>query len=169
MDRDRTVVFGNPLGSFASFGDIGAFPEPGRRARGPHAGGAGGPVDLASGRRPGPASATPAAPTASREVLIGGRFVVSVTWDDGFGQTGNGSGRQMTEDTAAFTFFSETNTELVIKVLDGQAINGHYWVFYGALSNVGYAISIRDTLTGQLVIYQNPVGNFASVGDIEAF
>jgi len=75
----------------------------------------------------------------------------------------------MTGDTAAFNFFSPTNTELVIKVLDGRPINGHYWVFYGALSNVGYTIFVKDLATGEQVIYQNPVGNFASVGDTEAF
>jgi hypothetical protein len=34
-------------------------------------------------------------------------------------------------DTGYFWFFEDTNVELVVKVLDGRAINGHTWVFYG--------------------------------------
>ena len=54
-------------------------------------------------------------------------------------------------------------------MLDGRGINGHFWVFYGALTNVGYSIRIRDLETGEVVIYQNPVGQFGSYGDITAF
>lgn len=166
-------TYDNPLGSFASFGDIGAFPEPGiAAALQPDHGPASGQLGIAAGEENDAGTVSLAAPPAlggDQEIVLGDRFVLSVAWDDGFGQTGQGLGRRMTADTAAFTFFSETNTELVIKVLDGTAINGHHWVFYGALSNVGYVITIRDLETGRQVLYQNPVGAFASVGDIEAF
>jgi hypothetical protein len=57
----------------------------------------------------------------------------------------------------------------VIKVLDGTAANGHFWVFYGALSNVEYRLTVTDTVTGAVKIYSNPRGLFASVGDTSAF
>ena len=44
-------------------------------------------------------------------------------------------------------FFSPDNVELIIKVLDGRSITGHFWVFYGALSNVQYTITVKDTQT----------------------
>lgn len=160
-------VYENPLGTFASFGDIEAFPA------------APGAIVAPTGTAPtgtaasGTAIASPleAAPAgaASQVVTVRDRFEISVTWEDGFGQFGQGFGRRMTADTAAFNFFSATNTELVIKVLDGTSINGHDWVFYGALSDVGYVITVRDTATGEQAIYHNPVGQFGSVGDIEAF
>ena len=53
-------------------------------------------------------------------------------------------------------------------MLDGRAINGHFWVFFGALSNVEYSIGVTDTETGQTRTYTNPLGEFASVGDTEA-
>ena len=37
-----------------------------------------------------------------------------------------------------------------------------YWVFYGALSNVAFELSVRDSLTGELVVYQNDLDTFAS-------
>ena len=55
----------------------------------------------------------------------------------------------------------------MIKVLTGN--NGHYWVFYGALSNVQYTITVTDTQTGAVKPYTNPSGTFASVADIFAF
>jgi hypothetical protein len=54
-------------------------------------------------------------------------------------------------------------------VLDARGINGQFWVFYGALSNVGYTLRITDTVTGDVRRYENALGTFASVGDTEAF
>ena len=48
----------------------------------------------------------------------------------------------LTGDTGTFWFFDSANVELVLKVLDGRVLNGHYWVFYGALSNVEYTIVV---------------------------
>jgi hypothetical protein len=31
--------------------------------------------------------------------------------------------------------------EVLVKVLDGRAVNGKFWVFYGALSNVRYSVT----------------------------
>jgi hypothetical protein len=151
-------TYHNPLGSFASFGDLGAFVGESH-------------ISLAEGPASAPieTKAAPAAAASTPVVTVGERFEISVAWEDGFGQFGQGLGRRVTGDTAAFTFFSPTNTELVIKVLDGRTINGHFWVFYGALTNVGYVITIKDLETGEQVLYHNPVGQFGSFGDITAF
>lgn len=96
-------------------------------------------------------------------------FRVEVSWRDPAGETGKGKVGSITEDTGYFWFFSEENIELVIKVLDAREINDRYWVFYGALSNVEYTISITDTRTGHQHIYFNPQGEQASVSDTDAF
>jgi len=97
------------------------------------------------------------------------RFRVEVAWEDFDGNTGVGQAVGMTGDTGYFWFFDDANVELVLKVLDGIGINNHYWVFYGSLSNVWYEITVTDTETGSTHTYTNPSGNFASVGDTEAF
>lgn len=97
------------------------------------------------------------------------RFKVSVTWEDFDHHTGVGTAVPLTSDTGYFWFFGSNNVELVIKVLDGRALNQHYWVFYGALSSVAYTITVQDTETGRVKTYNNPSGNFGSVGDTEAF
>jgi hypothetical protein len=58
---------------------------------------------------------------------------------------------------------------LLVKVLDGRPVNGACWVFYGAISNVEYEVVVADTETGVESRYFNESGNFASVGDTEAF
>ncbi|HET9225945.1 MAG TPA: hypothetical protein VFR31_04720, partial [Thermoanaerobaculia bacterium] len=75
----------------------------------------------------------------------------------------------LTGDTGYFWFFSPSNVEVVLKVLDGQGVNGHRWVFYGALSTVEYTLTVTDTETGAARRYVNPPGRLASVGDTHAF
>ena len=97
------------------------------------------------------------------------RFEVSVTWTDFEGTSGPGLSRTLEEDTGAFWFFAEENLELMVKVLDARAINGHFWVYYGALSNVGFELRVRDTATGAVRTYRNEPREFASAGDVTAF
>ena len=57
----------------------------------------------------------------------------------------------------------------MIKVLDARSINGRFWVFYGALSDVQYTITVTDTESGAVRTYENPQGRLASVADTSAF
>jgi PKD repeat protein len=98
------------------------------------------------------------------------RFTVRVSWAvPTQGTSGIGTAIALTADTGYFWFFSATNVELVIKVLDGRAVNSHFWVFYGALSDVQYTITVTDTQTGAVKTYSNAQGNLASVADVAAF
>ena len=108
-------------------------------------------------------------PGSSRLCLNGGRFAVETTWKDFSGHTGTGTAVGLTGDTGYFWFFNAANVEMVLKVLDGRPVNGHFWVFYGALSNVEYTVTVTDTMTGAVRTYKNPSGQFASVGDGGAF
>jgi hypothetical protein len=100
--------------------------------------------------------------------LTGCRFHIEVKWNDGHGNTGRGQPVQLTSDTGYFWFFSPSNVELMVKVLDARAVNGKFWVFFGALTNVE-SLSVKDTLAGALASYANPSGTFASVGNTSAF
>jgi ELWxxDGT repeat protein len=107
------------------------------------------------------------APT--RLCLGGGRFAVEATWKDFSGNTGVGTAVPLSGDTGYFWFFAADNVEVVLKVLDGTALNGKHWVFYGALSSVEYTLRVTDTATGVTRTYFNPSGNLASVADTSAF
>jgi hypothetical protein len=75
----------------------------------------------------------------------------------------------LTSDTGEFWFFSSNNIELVLKVVDGRPVNGNFWVFYGALSDVEYTIQVTDTATGNSKTFVNPSGHLASVADTSGF
>ncbi len=108
-------------------------------------------------------------PSSTRLCLSNGRFQVEAVWRDFQGRTGAGQALPLSADTGTFWFFSPANIETVIKVLDGRGVNEHQWVFYGALSNVEYTLTVTDTQTGLARRYFNPLGHFASVGDTRAF
>jgi hypothetical protein len=108
-------------------------------------------------------------PSAAKLCLNGNRFELTVNWSTNDNRTGAGTAVSMTNDTGYFWFFGSSNVELVIKVLDGRPVNGKFWVFYGALSNVGYTLTVRDTQTGAVKTYVNPINTLASVADTSAF
>ncbi|MEM7356525.1 MAG: hypothetical protein AAF657_37260 [Acidobacteriota bacterium] len=99
-----------------------------------------------------------------------GRFKVEITWEDFSNNTGPGFAAVLgTQDTGSFWFFDPANIEMVVKALDGRLINGKQWIFYGSLTNVAFEMTVTDTESGLVRTYTNPSGNFASVGDTDAF
>ncbi len=99
-----------------------------------------------------------------------GRYRVKINWKDFQGQTGAGRVAALTtEDSGSFWFFDRDNIEMVVKALDGRQNNGHFWVFYGSLTNVEFEMTVTDTQSGLKKTYRNLPGNFASVGDTTAF
>lgn len=100
---------------------------------------------------------------------VGDRFRATGTWEDYDGLTGVARVRPATSDSGFFWFFGPENLELLVKVLDGRVLNGHFWVFFGSLSSVGFEITITDTSTGTQRVYVNRVGEQASFADTTAF
>jgi CHRD domain-containing protein len=97
-----------------------------------------------------------------------GRFKVQVAFQT---TTANGVGVALpfTDDTGAFWFFSSNNLELMIKVVDGRPVNGKFWFFAGALSDVAYTITVTDLTTGTVKTYVATQGNQAALNDTSAF
>lgn len=102
--------------------------------------------------------------------LLGGRFRVEVDWVNQYdgGATGLATAVPVSDKSGFFWFFDGANYELLVKVLDGTAINGHFWVFYGALSNVEYTIRVTDTSTGAVATYHSPPGALCGGADTAA-
>jgi subtilisin family serine protease len=99
-----------------------------------------------------------------------GRFRVQAAWRaPALASGGVGNAVSLTADTGYFWFFSPNNIELVVKVVDGRVVNGRFWFFSGALSDVEYTITVTDTATGAVKTYFNPNQNLGSVADAAAF
>jgi hypothetical protein len=99
----------------------------------------------------------PCVPDPQTLCLGGGRFRVAVAW-----QTATGSGSASvapasSPDSGLLWFFSPDNWELLLKVLNGCAIDGSYWVFLAATSNVGYEVSVTDSTSGKAKVYYHPL------------
>ena len=105
--------------------------------------------------------------------LSEGRFEIRVHWKDhnreGVYGTGTAVPIDVSDESGMFWFFSSTNIELVVKTLDGRGVNGHYWVFFGALSDVEYWVTVRDTAGGGRRTYHNPPAENCGQSDITAF
>ena len=101
--------------------------------------------------------------------LNGSRFSVTASFQS---PSGNGiaTAVPLTSDTGYLWFFSPNNVEVVIKVVDGRAVNNRFWVFAGGLTDVNVVITVTDTQTGATRTYINPQGiAFQPIQDTGAF
>lgn len=109
-------------------------------------------------------------PDAVTLCLNGGRFRVQVAWRaPALTSGGVGSAAPLTADAGYFWFFSANNVEVLVKLVDGRPVNGRYWFFSGALSDVEYTLTVTDTRTGAVKSYFNPSQTLASIADVSAF
>ncbi len=106
---------------------------------------------------------------APTESLLDGRFLVSVDWRNYTGDHGAGVPVSAASDSAVFSFFDEENWELLVKVLDGCALNDRFWVFSSASTDVEYTLEVEDTRTGKTASYHNTLGQAApAITDTDA-
>jgi hypothetical protein len=95
----------------------------------------------------------------AQTLCIGGRFRARADWKAPDGRSGAGSVLAVPSAGSGLLWFvSPDSLELLVKVLDGCAGNGHYWVFAGPATNLQYFLTVTDTLTGQARVYFNPQG-----------
>jgi hypothetical protein len=103
--------------------------------------------------------------------LFDSRFTVSADFkfangDQGFAQAvplgdGNSSGY--------YWFFDVNNAEVLVKLINGCAVNGHFWFFAAGLTNLEVEIGIIDAQTGARRVYTNPANTaFAPIQDTAA-
>jgi plastocyanin len=115
---------------------------------------------------------TPGTCVADANTLcLGGRFKATVSW-----VTSNMNGVGTTvplaanPDSGLFYFFSSSNIEMLIKVINGCALSNTHWVFFAATTNVQFTVTVVDMTTGKTKVYFNPLNQAAApVQDTNAF
>lgn len=98
-----------------------------------------------------------------------GRFKVQVSFQTSTIPAGVGKALPLTGDTGSFWFFTPGNIEMTIKVVDGRVVNGKFWFFAGALSDVAYTITVTDLTTGAVKTYSATRGIQTALNDTSAF
>jgi len=75
------------------------------------------------------------------------------------GTTGQG---QLISQTDIYGIFSipaitgnAANPEVIVKMVDASAIGANYWVFYSALTDLNYTLTVKETATGRTKTYQD--------------
>lgn len=92
------------------------------------------------------------------------RFAVSATVNGGAAWA-----MPFSQEGGFFWMFEPSTVEVVLKVLDGTGVNGHFWVFHGSLTDLAYTVTVTDTITGASKTYLKDAGHFCGEGDTAAF
>jgi hypothetical protein len=89
------------------------------------------------------------------------RFRATIAYQTGQsgGMAGDGQEIPLADKGVArgglFWFFTPDNPEVVLKILDGCAVNDRFWVYFSAATNVGFTLTVRDTKSGTEKVYTN--------------
>ncbi|HEX7828898.1 MAG TPA: LamG domain-containing protein [Thermoanaerobaculia bacterium] len=110
--------------------------------------------------------------TSTNTLCVGpsGRFALSATW-----KTASASGvakvvPYQTSDSGLFTFFSDSNWEMTVKVLNGCPVNTRWWVFASGLTDQHVELVVTDQQHGETIRYFNYFGQpFNLNSDVDAF
>jgi plastocyanin len=106
--------------------------------------------------------------------LQNGRFEAKVLWRPSETEIGREAKRlTMPEDRESgglFALAPNDGPQLLLKVFDGCAVNGHYGLDLAGLSDAEFTVKVRDTRTGRTWVYFSPGGGApAPVHDVDAF
>ncbi len=101
-------------------------------------------------------------PSSTKLCLQNGRFEVSVDFVNG-GVTQAAQTKTYSNQSGFFTFFDPANPEVGVKILDGRAINGKWWVFHGALTSLQYTVRVTDTVAHLLKTFVHPAASGSSL------
>jgi predicted esterase len=110
------------------------------------------------------------APDATHLCLLNGRYRAAVAWQTAT-SSGVGTVTTSTSDASGvFWFFAADNWEMLVKMVDGCAVNQRVWVFTAATTNVGFTLTVQDTVLNTTKTYTSAVGAPAvSINDVDAF
>ena len=149
-------------------------------------GSAKGGYDTGSGQLPAGSDCPPAQVTqsqvgtrscsgASSELcLLSGRFQLTLkARDQRTAKTASGVSLPKTD---AFGFYNlvgltgdPDNLEVFVKMVDARTFDGHFWLFYGGLTDFEYTLNVVDTLTGKMRSYIKPAGSACGGFDLNGF
>lgn len=88
--------------------------------------------------------------------LHNGRFEVQVDYEIP-GEMGPGTVGIETQTSGAFWLRDRSDFNIYLQIIDGRAINGHYWFAWTSLTGANYHLRVLDTLTNRTRVFANPL------------
>lgn len=104
--------------------------------------------------------------------LVLSRFTVSAGFNFANGDLGFAHAVPLGDGNSSgyYWFFDAGNLEVLVKLIDGCAVNGHFWFFAAGLTNLEVKILVMDAKTGAMKTYTNPANTaFTPIQDTVAF
>lgn len=106
--------------------------------------------------------------------LLEKRF--QATLQRGAPSTAAASAVQLSDESGYYWFFDRGNAEVTLKILDGRAVNGHFWVFTASMTDVPFTLTVTDLESagcGQghcaTKTYTGPGGKNINFVDLDSF
>jgi photosystem II stability/assembly factor-like uncharacterized protein len=117
--------------------------------------------------------AEPAAASETALHLLGGRFSVTLeARHPGSGRVATGAVMSSGDRSGFFSLPDFTGDpqfpEVVVKMIDARAIAGKFWFFYASLTSLDYTLTVTDSVTGAVRIYESAT-QFCGGADVRAF
>lgn len=118
------------------------------------------------------------APPPAALALHDGRFEVALEWRDRAGAAHAARAETLTTESGRFWVFGRENVELTIKILDGRAINGAFWLFAASMTDLAWTLTVVDRNTAfcgpqepcpRFEVYRIPAGENGNVIDLDLF
>ncbi|HSF41857.1 MAG TPA: hypothetical protein VLT87_18795 [Thermoanaerobaculia bacterium] len=113
---------------------------------------------------------------ASHDLFLqDGEFRVRVEWSaPGSALRGEAYGVPLSDDAGYLWFFEGKNPEILVKILDGRPVNGHWWVFISSNTNLEFNVHVgqrnqSNPLFYQERVYVSPAGANKNFIDTESF
>ncbi|HSN87659.1 MAG TPA: hypothetical protein VL025_12925, partial [Thermoanaerobaculia bacterium] len=103
------------------------------------------------------------------------KFQVRVEWSTSDGALhGNGYAVPLSNESGLFWFFQASNPEILVKILDGRPVNGHWWVFISSNTSLEFKVYVGQIDRSnppflEEKVYVSPAGANKNFIDITTF
>lgn len=112
--------------------------------------------------------------TSTQLALMNNRFALTLSArDPRTGKTASGVTLPKNDESGFYTLPALTgdanNVEVFVKIVNATSLDGHYWVFFGGLTDFEYTLTVTDTSTGKVRSYTKPSGSACGGFDTTGF
>lgn len=102
--------------------------------------------------------------TSTQLALMNSRFALTLTaTDPRTGARASGITIPKNDESGFYTLPGLTNdannVEVFVKIVNATSVDGHYWIFFGGLTDFQYTLTVTDTGTGKVRSYTKPAGS----------